>query len=44
MRLDEGVAFYGRAGEAIMASMARLGVDPLEPVWHQLREMCRASL
>jgi len=28
--LDEGVAFYGRAGEAIMASMARLGVDPLD--------------
>lgn len=26
---DEGVAFYGRAGEAILKSMRRLNVDPL---------------
>lgn len=28
--IDEGVAFYGRAGEAILASMNRLQVDPLD--------------
>lgn len=28
--LDEGVAFHGRTGEAIRASMARLAVDPLD--------------
>jgi uracil-DNA glycosylase family 4 len=27
--IDEGVAFYGRAGEALMKSFKRLGVDPL---------------
>jgi uracil-DNA glycosylase len=27
--LQEGVAFYGRAGEAIIKSLRRLGVDPL---------------
>ena len=28
--LDEGVAFYGRAGEAILASVQRLHVNPLD--------------
>ncbi|MBC7460229.1 MAG: hypothetical protein H7287_02605, partial [Thermoleophilia bacterium] len=28
--LDEGVAFHGRAGEAIRRSMERLAVDPLD--------------
>src|SRR4051794_23805054 len=28
--LDEGVAFYGRAGEALMRSVRRLNVDPLD--------------
>lgn len=28
--LDEGVAFYGRAGEAILKSVRRLNVDPLD--------------
>ena len=27
--LQEGVAFYGRAGQAILKSLQRLGVDPL---------------
>jgi uracil-DNA glycosylase family 4 len=27
--VEEGVAFYGRAGNAIMKSLKRLGVDPL---------------
>lgn len=26
--LDQGVAFYGRAGSAILASLKRLGIDP----------------
>jgi uracil-DNA glycosylase len=28
--LQEGVAFYGRAGQAILKSLQRLGVDPME--------------
>jgi uracil-DNA glycosylase family 4 len=28
--LDEGVAFYGRAGEAILASVQRLNLNPLD--------------
>jgi uracil-DNA glycosylase family 4 len=28
--LDEGVAFFGRAGEAILKSVQRLNVDPLD--------------
>src|ERR687885_2508817 len=27
--IEEGVAFYGRAGTAIMKSLKRLGIDPL---------------
>ncbi len=27
--VEEGVAFYGRAGNAIMKSLTRLGIDPL---------------
>jgi len=27
--IEEGVAFYGRAGNAIMKSLARLSIDPL---------------
>src|SRR3712207_9346816 len=27
--VEEGVAFYGRAGTAIMKSLERLGIDPL---------------
>ena len=27
--VEEGVAFYGRAGNAIMKSLRRLGIDPL---------------
>lgn len=27
--IEEGVAFYGRAGNAVMKSLKRLGVDPL---------------
>ena len=27
--IQEGVAFYGRAGQAILKSLQRLGVDPL---------------
>src|SRR5947207_8067396 len=27
--IEEGVAFYGRAGSALMKSFKRLGVDPL---------------
>src|SRR3954462_814407 len=27
--VEEGVAFYGRAGTAIMKSLSRLGIDPL---------------
>jgi len=27
--VEEGVAFYGRAGSAIMKSLTRLGIDPL---------------
>jgi uracil-DNA glycosylase len=27
--IEEGVAFYGRAGSAIMKSLARLSIDPL---------------
>ena len=28
--LEEGVAFFGRAGEAVLASVRRLNVDPLD--------------
>ncbi len=28
--IEEGVAFYGRAGTAIMKSLKRLGIDPLQ--------------
>ncbi len=28
--IEEGVAYYGRAGTAIMKSLKRLGIDPLE--------------
>ena len=28
-RIEEGVAFYGRAGNALMKSFKRLGIDPL---------------
>jgi uracil-DNA glycosylase len=27
--IEEGVAFYGRAGQALMKSLKRLGIDPL---------------
>ena len=27
--IEEGVAFYGRAGSALMKSFKRLGIDPL---------------
>jgi uracil-DNA glycosylase family 4 len=27
--VEEGVAFYGRSGDALMKSLARLGIDPL---------------
>ena len=27
--VEEGVAFYGRAGSALMKSFKRLGIDPL---------------
>ena len=27
--IEEGVAFYGRAGNALMKSFKRLGIDPL---------------
>ncbi len=27
--IEEGVAFYGRAGHALMKSFKRLGIDPL---------------
>ena len=27
--VEEGVAFYGRAGNALMKSFKRLGIDPL---------------
>ena len=27
--IEEGVAFYGRSGNAVMKSLARLGIDPL---------------
>jgi uracil-DNA glycosylase family 4 len=28
--IEEGVAFYGRAGTAVMKSLKRLGIDPLQ--------------
>jgi len=31
--IEEGVAFYGRAGSALMKSFKRLGVDPLAVYW-----------
>ncbi len=27
--IEEGVAFYGRSGSALMKSFKRLGIDPL---------------
>src|SRR5436305_13525386 len=37
--IEEGVAFYGRAGNALMKSFKRLGIDPLV-VYGTLRVKC----
>jgi uracil-DNA glycosylase len=37
--IEEGVAFYGRAGNALMKSFKRLGIDPPGRLRHALRQV-----
>ena len=37
--IEEGVAFYGRAGSALMKSFKRLGIDPLAVYGTRVREV-----
>ena len=37
--IEEGVAYYGRAGTAIMKSLKRLGIDPLQVYGTRVREV-----
>ena len=40
--IEEGVAFYGRAGNALMKSFKRLAIDPIE-VFGMLCAKCRLT-
>ena len=37
--IEEGVAFYGRSGNALMKSFKRLGIDPARRLRHALRQV-----
>ena len=41
--IQEGVAFFGRAGAAVLKSVKRLAIDPLRHLRHELRKVRRRA-